>query len=391
MKYNVSLVTMLALASLTVAAASAQSQQPAMPKKLIEYGWDVPAPDFVRAHIREMEQRPFDGLIFRLQSGSNVLEPAPWDEARFAGDFDNCTNIAWEKFTDNFVIVLAASNQDWFDDGQWTAIEHNVRIVAKAAKLARCAGLCFDAEPYGTNPWAYSNAAHRDTKTFAEYQTVVRARGAQFMKAIESEFPSPKILTFYLLGLFAEFCKPMPADARFEQLAAHGYAFVPAFFNGMLEAASPGALFVDGNENAYYYTNSASYFEMYQCVTQRARYLVDPALWSKYRAQVQSGHALYIDQYYGLRAEKVLGNYLTPKEQPKWFEHNTYWALNVSDQYVWCYSERMNWWTNTAVPAGAEDALRAARAKVAAGEPLGFDIRPLLEAGAKREHGETRP
>ena len=104
MKYNASLATMLALASLTVAAA-AQSQQPAMPKKLIEYGWDVPAPDFVRAHIREMEQRPFDGLIFRLQSGSNVLEPLAWDEARFAGDFDNCTNIAWEKFTDNFVIL----------------------------------------------------------------------------------------------------------------------------------------------------------------------------------------------------------------------------------------------------------------------------------------------
>lgn len=372
-------------------AVPAQSQDPAMPKKLIEYGWDVPTPEYVRAHIREMEQRPFDGLIFRLQGGSNILEPAPWDENRFAADFDNCANIPWEKFTDNFLILLAASDQDWFDDAQWTAIEHNVRMAAKAAKLARCAGVCFDAEPYGANPWAYKEAAHHDTKTFAEYQAIVRVRGAQFMKAIESEFPNPKILTFYLLGLFSEYCKPMAASARFEQLSTHSYAFVPAFFNGMLEAAGSGTVFIDGNENAYYYTNAAAYYEMYQCVTQRARYLVDPALWSKYRAQVQAGHALYIDQYFGLRAEKVLGNYLTPKEQPLWFEHNTYWALNVSDEYVWCYSERMDWWKNANVPAGAEEALRSARAKVAAGQALGFDIRPFVEAGAKREHGESAP
>ena len=31
-------------------------------KKLIEYGWDVPTPDFIRANIREMEKLPARGV-----------------------------------------------------------------------------------------------------------------------------------------------------------------------------------------------------------------------------------------------------------------------------------------------------------------------------------------
>ncbi|MCE5216729.1 hypothetical protein LLH03_06815, partial [bacterium] len=50
------------LAAVLVLPASAQP----MPKKLIEYGWDVPAPSFVAQNLREMEKRPFEGLIFRV-------------------------------------------------------------------------------------------------------------------------------------------------------------------------------------------------------------------------------------------------------------------------------------------------------------------------------------
>ena len=44
----------------------ALAQQPVKQKKLIEYGWDVPNPDYVRKNIREMEKLPFDGVIFRV-------------------------------------------------------------------------------------------------------------------------------------------------------------------------------------------------------------------------------------------------------------------------------------------------------------------------------------
>jgi hypothetical protein len=363
----------------------------ALDKKLIEYGWDVPAPDFILAHVREMEQRPFDGLIFRLQGGNNALESAPWDEARFAADYDNLAKIQWEKFTDNFVIMLAASSQDWFEDAHWTAIEHNVGLVAKAAKIARCVGICFDAEPYGNNPWAYPTAAHKDAKSFADCEAMARKRGTQFVKAIERELPNPQILTFFQLSLFGDLCRPMKPEDRAAKLAKNSYALLPAFLNGMVEGAGPGVVIIDGNENAYYYSDSASYFDVYHLMTQRALHLVEPALRPKYHNQVQAGQALYIDQYFGLRTNKVLGNYMTAKEQPRWFEHNVYWALYTADRYVWCYSERMDWWKNKDVPAGAEDAIRSARTKISAGDPLGFDLRPIVAAASKRERGETGP
>ena len=52
---------------------------------------------------------------------------------------------------------------------------------------------------------------------------------------------------------------------------------------------------------------------------------------------------------------------MTPEDQAKWFEHNVYWALYSTDRYVWCYSERMNWWKNQNIPPGAEDAIKRAK------------------------------
>ena len=354
-------------------------------KKIIEYGWDVPSPAFVVEHIRDMEKRPFDGILFRLEAKGNVFDPTPLAEADLAKDFEAVDKIRWEKFTDNFVMMYAASKQDWFNDDHWKAIEHNTGLVTRVAKRAKCVGVCLDPEPYGANPWAYRDAPHRDTESYADYEAVVHKRGAQFVRAIEREFPNAKILTFFHVSKYRQFCRPMRENVRKWELARATYALLPAFIEGMVQGSETNVEIIDGNEKAYYYTQSQEYFDLYHAVTQRARYLISPDAWPAYCAKVRMGQALYIDQYYGLRQnEKTLGNVMTPEEQAKWFEHNTYWALYTTDRYVWCYSERMNWWTNTDVPPGAEDAIRNARAAVDAGKPLSFDLTPVVEAAKAR-------
>jgi hypothetical protein len=350
-----------------------------MDKKLIEYGWDVPTPDFIRANIAEMEKLPFDGVIFRPKAGSNALDPKPWDEAAFAEDFDNAANIAWERFSDNFVQMLVSSDQDWFDDAQWQAIEHNVQILAKLAKLSRCAGICFDPEPYGINPWEYQKLPHRETKCFAEYQAKVRERGGQFIRALQKEFPGARILTFYLFGMWKGryLCGPLDPEERMKALSQESYALYPAFSNGMLDAMDKDAVIVDGNEHSYYYTDVCEYLAAYQFVQQGARYLIDPSLWNRYRTSVQSGQALYLDYYFSLRENKDPGTFLSPEDRSKWFEHNVYNALNTADEYVWCYSEHMNWWKGP-IPPGAIDAIKSAREKIQNRDPLGFDIKPFI-------------
>ena len=360
-------------------------------KKIIEYGWDVPSPAYIAEHIHDMEKRPFDGILFRLKVKGNVFEPAPLDEAEFAKDLEAIDRIRWEKFTDNFVMMYAASKQDWFDDDHWKAIEHNTELVTRAAKRAKCVGVCLDPEPYGANSWAYRDAPHRDTKSYADYEAVVRTRGAQFVRAIEREFPNAKILTFFHVSKYRQYCRPMPEDLRKAELAKATYALLPAFVEGMAQGSETNVEIIDGNEKAYYYTESREYLDLYHAVTQRARYLISPEAWPAYFAKVRMGQALYIDEYYGLRQKtKTLGNVMTPEEQAKWFEHNAYWALYTTDRYVWCYSERMNWWTNTDVPPGAEDAIRNARAAIDAGRPLSFDLTPIIEAAKAKDTGDRK-
>jgi hypothetical protein len=353
-------------------------------KKLIEYGWDSQTPAFIAEHIRDMEKRPFDGLIFRLAGGTDVLDPKPWDDSKFAADLEAIPRIEWKQFTDNFVAMLAASNEDWENDEQWANIAKHAQQMTRAARLAKCVGVCFDAEPYGENPWAYKKGPVTDTRKFEVFEGVVRRRGSQFMRAIESEIPSPKVLLFYTFSYFQNLCGPMEHSARKRRLARNSNALLPAFIEGMLLAANPGAEIIDGNEDAYYYTDSAKYLAAYHAVTQRARYMVTPEVWPAYREHYRMGQALYIDQYYGLRQEKVLGDFMLPEERPQWMEHNTYWALNTADRYVWCYSERMNWWKGNDVPAGCEEAVRRARANVNAGEPLGFSLEPIVAAAQQR-------
>ncbi len=205
------------------------------------------------------------------------------------------------------------------------------------------------------------------------------------MRAFEKPMPGATILTFFHVSLFDRFAGLSEAE-RAERLSREGWGLMPDFFVGMLESASPNARFIDGNENAYYYTSSEQYFRAYHAIRQRARGLVPTELAEKYERQVRAGQALYVDQNFALRQpdpEKYLSFRMSPEERAKWFEHNTYWALYTTDEFVWCYSERMNWWKDQ-VPPGLESAIVNARQKIAERKPLGFDIQSLIRAAEKQ-------
>jgi hypothetical protein len=364
-------------------AQTSASQRPV--KKLIEYGWDVPYPDQVRKAIRSMETKPFDGIIFRLREWNHAFDPRPWDEAKLKPQLDDLAAIEWKTFTDNFLCLYAANNwkMDWFNDEQWKGITANLRLSAKAAKIGRCVGIVFDPEPYGDNPWAYSGK-NKD-RSFAEVEAQVRKRGAQFMTALQAELPEVRLLTFFHQSLFGELLAMPDLKERQLRLSRQAWGLLSAFWNGALEAAAPGARIIDGNELAYYYTAREPFYQVYHRMKQASLALVPPELRTKHAVNFQAGMALYMDQTLALRqpVEKYLSTYLTPQERLRWFEHNVYYALTTSDEYVWCYSERMNWWENK-IPDGAEAAVRSARKKIASGQPLGFDITDIIAAGQKK-------
>jgi hypothetical protein len=341
----------------------------------------VPTPVFVKQNIEQMEKRPFDGLVIKLKEGKQVFLHQPYDSKKFNQDLQSLKSTNFTKFTDNFVLMWATPEEgwDWFSDSDWQASEQNIRLFAKAARAGRFAGIFFDPEPYSVNPWIYPNLPSAKDKSFEEYWRQVRKRGAQFMQVLQQEMPGVKVLFAFQLSYLSDFMDEADPKERMNQLSKVEYGLLAPFFNGMLDVTQPNTRLIDGNERSYYYTKPESFFESSKLIKEKLLTFVEPENRSKYTLQVQAGQALYIDQLFAMRQpiESLLSYHLTLEERAKWLEHNTYYALSASDEYAWCYSEKMNWWKNN-VPNGVEKAILSAQQKIKMGEPLGFNIEGMI-------------
>ncbi|MDE2888502.1 MAG: hypothetical protein OXR72_09805 [Gemmatimonadota bacterium] len=371
-----------------------------VPKKLVKMGWDLRPPSYVAEHIREMEKRPFDGIFIRPTFG-HTFYMVDLDEAAAEAEIEAMGRIVWRKFTENFIYFHCDDNVDWFDDSLWgenSPFLRNIGWCAKAARVGGCVGLAFDPEfVYWGRPycaWKYEWQKHREEKSFAEYERIVRKRGAQYMDRIQVEFPDPVILTLFWTSMprFQEAALETDPSRREAILKSDYYGLLPAFMNGMLEAAGPETIIVDGDEQSYYNNNELHYFRAYHGIHQTGLALIPPELRGKYRRQVQAGHAVYGDHLCGTMANHTEATYVSPEERALWVEHNAYWALKSSDRYVWFYSERMDWWNGRNLPGFLESALRSAKEKVAQGRPLGFDVDEIARKGhLGKVRAEARP
>jgi hypothetical protein len=383
----------LALTSL-VSAAQEDNFAKATGKKLIEYGWDRPSPEYTRDNIRQMEKAPFEGVIMQLpDNGGNVFTVKGWsdDEQQLQGQLKVLSSIQWGKFTDNFIAMYAASDMDWYSDADWETVLAKVKFCAKAAKAAGCVGLMLDTEPYGINPWDYSRQKHAKEYSYTQYAEKIRQRGQQFMEAMQSEMPSLKVLSLHEYSLLYSYSQD-PAngsDATKRAAAFQGmsYGLMLPFLNGMIEAANPGTQLIDGNESSYYYETPAEFTDAYKVMRHGAKVNVPDSLKAKFDEHHRAGNALYPDHLYGLRPErKYISSYMTPQQQNKWFEQNVYYSLKTSDEYVWLYGQHMNWWTGKGLPAGIIEAITSAKSKLENGQPLGFDTAKIFqEANANQQ------
>lgn len=395
-------LALIAVFAMTLSNSAAQYGRPK--KKLIQYGWGVPYTDFVRENANEMEKNCpfFDGIVIRLRGGwkaypAHIFRKSAATLEEYGADMANLKATKFERFRENFALAWGTAEKgwDWFDENDWRAAEQNARLIAHVAKVGGLIGICFDPEPYGENPWHYPSLPNAKTKSFSDYYARVRECGANFMRVIQDEFPNLRILTFFWGSILGDLVDVEDQKEVMTRLSKHGYGLLPAFLNGMLDAVSGKTIIIDGNEPAYYYRSPEQYFRAYHLMRQRALSIISPENREKYAIHVQAGFALYMDFYFGLVPFEVkwgrLSHYLTPQERAKWFEHNVYWALYTTDEYVWCYSERLDWWGTQEkakwfkfVPEGAPEAIQSARRKLDESKPLGFDIRDMLQAAEQK-------
>jgi hypothetical protein len=376
-------------------------------KKLIEYGWNqfyAPDINFIRDHIREMEQQPFEGIAFRLPSQqSNVFKVKNWKEDSAARNeqIKVLSSIQWQKFTDNFLTIYAASDMDWYSDADWQKVLSKARFTSQAAHAAKCVGIVFDPEAYGKSPWKYVDQAHADEHSFADYSAKAFSRGQEFIQALQGDMPDLKLLMFHQYsGVLWEAYSLNPAT-RAKQLQGSNYGLMIPFLNGMLSKAGRNVQLIDGNEDAYYYKSPESFYRAYWQMRQNASINVPDDLKKKFNDQIRAGSSLYVDQIYAYRSATdkwrppVLAHAMTPEERNKWFEQNVYYALQTSDEYVWLYGERIDWfghsvlptdsarnkeWKNVAPPDGIKNAINSAKQKLMNGQSLDDDMAPIFAA-----------
>jgi hypothetical protein len=335
--------------------------RPVQHKKLIEWGWDEPDTKFMRQNIEHMEQLPFDGLVFHVNSNKgDGLTWQMWGNRKFTPDeFDQAVGdlkeTKFRRFTERFLRVnVTPGKVDWVDDLEWAVVLNNFAVAAQIAKQTRCTGFMFDVEQYEGKLFEYRQQKHKATKPFVEYQQQVRQRGRAWMQEINRHFPNITILLTF------GYRTAQPRGKATDR-SASSYGLLADFLDGMLDACSKDTTIVDAWESSYSYKEPRQFEQAYETIKKKA--LDWTAVPEKYRSQVKAGFGLWMDNNWrrkGWNVKDFSRNHFTPAE----FETAARTALGISDKYVWIYTEQPRWWTREKLPQAYVDALANARRDV---------------------------
>jgi len=364
-------VLMFATVAFT-SVALVRAQQPV--KKAIEFGWDIATPQYLRDHLAEMERTAFDGTILTTKcqhAGKEVtFEWAAWGSDKFAWEelapsLAALREVKPTTLKHNFVrFNTTPGDVDWFDD--FEAILHNCRLVARYAKAGGLEGICFDIEQYNSPLFDYRKQKYREqsptrhsrfgdgAKSFEDYAFQARKRGRQVMQAFADEFPDVVILLMFGHSL------PYVQAREYDKLAQADYGLLAPFLDGMLIRCPDSARIVDGYELSYPYKTRQQFEEGRRVIKELAPTIsVFP---QRVREKEECGFGIWMDYNSGRQGwhpEDFSQNHFSPQE----FQQALAAALAVCDEYVWVYTERLNWWTQDKLPKEYLDALRRAKGR----------------------------
>ncbi|HLK57867.1 MAG TPA: hypothetical protein VKU00_14970 [Chthonomonadaceae bacterium] len=330
--------------------------------KIIEWGYDQPNPSSLHDNIAEYEKAPFDGVVLGAYGWEgkrqiNFAKTSFGREAYTKEQFQTAVNqlrgTHFKKFTDNFLrFNVEPGDVDWFDDAGWSAIVKNAAVASWICKEGHLKGIMFDTEQYGKRVFYYQNQPGKGNHTFEEYRDMARKRGHDFGAALVSEKSDITVLFTYATSfMILEEKAPAPFSI---------YGLLPPFIDGMMEATTKDATFVDALELAYPTKDKSHFEQLHQIVADSKKFSMIP---DQYSDRMQVGFGLWLDKDYSTRGwdpDNTAKNYFQPDE----FENALKHALATTDKYVWVYTEKVNWYTGKGMSDKYRNAVANARASV---------------------------
>ncbi|PWU17666.1 MAG: hypothetical protein C5B50_10880 [Verrucomicrobia bacterium] len=335
-------------------------------KKLIEFGWDEPSTGFLRAHIAQMQQSPFDGCVFHVQysnpkgeQGSFTWEgwgTKPFNQNDLQAAFKDLKVIHFGTFDHCFLRFNTTPGKlDWFDD--YSAVISNACLAAQLARAGKCPGILFDTEQYEGPLFEYHKQRDAKSKSWELYAAQARLRGAEVIRAFQQGYPG--------LTLFLTFGYSLPwseSSAGKKALAECHYGLLGPFLDGMVEATQGRTRIVDGHELSYAYKTAAQFSAARKAATVDLLPIVRDS--EKYRRVFSIGFGLWMDydsHKLAWETENVAKNFFPPEV----FQASVHEAMKTADEYVWIYTEIPRWWSDSGkaikLPEAYADAVRKAR------------------------------
>jgi len=344
--------------ALALSAGASAAAEPAA-KKLIEFGWDAPDPKFMRQNIKLMEQTPFDGVVFHVLTGNGqhlmweTWGPKAFQFEEFRAAVDDLKQTKFTRFTENFLRVnVTPGRVDWFDDKAMAAVIQNFAVAAQIARQGGARGVLIDTEQYDGFLFDYSKQTHAKSKSFAEYQTIVRRRGRELVEAMNRHYPDITLLLTFGYGVARYPNNTDPSKAE--------YGLIADLFDGMLEGSTAETRIVDGYEFSYGFKDRDEFAKAREDMTTGA--LKETRVPDLFRQKMRVGFGIWLDNAWRKKAWDLTDhskNHFTPEV----FQKSVESALDLSDGYVWIYNEQPRWWPREKLPQPYVDALTAARAR----------------------------
>jgi hypothetical protein len=288
----------------------------------------------VVANHTYIDTLPFDGIVVSFPDYQNCLGP------NYIASYTTLYNqigsmknvLAHVKH--NYAVVVTGNSGmvDPFDN--WTQTQANFVTLALVCRDAGLEGFVFDNEEYNVHWWQYPNdCKYASTKTAAEYRNQWRLRGTQVMQAIIAQWPQAKILV--TIGPNRS-VRAVPAGAMFngDPNWMGGY-----FFMGLFAGAPIGKHVISGGELYYnrtvtQFSNWKNFFDTMLTQSPQSPPLMASSLYSTWTNNANLSFGIYDQDRVG-----------TPAMTYSVLQQTIINAMPYVDEFVWNYSENLDWLT----------------------------------------------
>ncbi len=278
------------------------------------------------------------------------------------------------RLDNNFLRVQLHAPGSWTDDGAWAQAAANWGVLAQMSKRAGFEGIWFDNENYdgawneGLLTWNEGDPQDADTTRSLAYQ-----RGQQLMQAVVDADPEAKVM---FATSPAEGAR-IPDEEVLAGLTMYDFAseleLVVPFFSGFLARTERPGQLIDGGE--LYRLRSQEQFA--DTLDWRRQGIVNDPEASKAIPEEQRGRW---SELIGL----AFGQYNQPWDglemNPEIYRSSVGNALKTTDEYVWAYGEKDNWFVPGGMPDEWKVALEGARKDAQLPEPAIDAAEPVEDA-----------